>query len=76
MKSILPGSRHNVGESSYDFDFALVKTTPIGRRASGLERVDLQFRGDEGSSLWTLRGALTCWRESKDSAGYCSDFLI
>ena len=46
MKSILPGSRHNVGESSYDFDFALVKTTPIGRRASGLERVDLQFRGD------------------------------
>jgi len=23
-----------------------MKTTPIGRRASGLERVDLQFRGD------------------------------
>src|SRR4051812_16446594 len=34
------------GPAYYDFDFALMKTTPIGRRASGLERVDLQFRGD------------------------------
>jgi hypothetical protein len=29
-----------------DFDFALIKTTPIGHRESGLERADLQFRGE------------------------------
>ncbi len=34
------------GPAYYDFDFALIKTTPIGRRASGLERADLQFRGE------------------------------
>jgi hypothetical protein len=34
------------GPAYYDFDFALIKTTPIGHRESGLERVDLQFRGE------------------------------
>src|SRR6185437_48174 len=34
------------GPAYYDFDYALIKTTPIGRRASGLERMDLQFRGE------------------------------
>jgi hypothetical protein len=34
------------GPAYYDFDFALIKTTPIGHRASGLERADLQFRGE------------------------------
>jgi hypothetical protein len=34
------------GPAYYDFDYALIKTTPIGRRRSGLERMDLQFRGE------------------------------
>ena len=34
------------GPAYYDFDFALIKTTPIGHRESGLERADLQFRGE------------------------------
>jgi hypothetical protein len=34
------------GPAYYNFDFALIKTTPIGRRGSGLERVDLQFRAE------------------------------
>jgi hypothetical protein len=34
------------GPAYYDFDFALIKTTPIGRRDSGLERADLQFRAE------------------------------
>ncbi len=34
------------GPAYYDFDYALIKTTPIGRRPSGLERADLQFRGE------------------------------
>jgi hypothetical protein len=34
------------GPAYYDFDYALIKTTPIGRRQSGLERMDLQFRGE------------------------------
>ncbi len=34
------------GPAYYDFDYALIKTTPIGHRASGLERMDLQFRGE------------------------------
>jgi hypothetical protein len=34
------------GPAYYDFDFALIKTTPIGRRSSGLERADLQLRGE------------------------------
>ncbi|MGC2638024.1 MAG: TonB-dependent receptor [Acidobacteriaceae bacterium] len=34
------------GPAYYDFDYALIKTTPIGRRRSGLERTDLQFRGE------------------------------
>ena len=34
------------GPAYYDFDYALIKTTPIGRRQSGLERSDLQFRGE------------------------------
>ncbi|MFZ0661540.1 MAG: TonB-dependent receptor [Acidobacteriaceae bacterium] len=32
------------GPAYYDFDFALIKSTPIGHRASGVERADLQFR--------------------------------
>ena len=31
---------------AYNFDFALIKPTAIGRRISGLERADLQFRGE------------------------------
>ncbi|HEX4037328.1 MAG TPA: carboxypeptidase regulatory-like domain-containing protein [Acidobacteriaceae bacterium] len=34
------------GPAYYDFDYALIKTTPVGRRKSGLERADLQFRGE------------------------------
>lgn len=34
------------GPAYYDFDSSVIKTTPIGRRASGLERMDLQFRGE------------------------------
>jgi hypothetical protein len=34
------------GPAYYDFDFALIKDTPFGKRASGAERVDLQFRGE------------------------------
>jgi Carboxypeptidase regulatory-like domain len=34
------------GPAYYDFDFALIKTTPIGHRENGLERADLQFRGE------------------------------
>ena len=32
------------GPAFYNFDFAFIKDTPFGRRASGAERVDLQFR--------------------------------
>ena len=34
------------GPAYYDFDFALIKDTPFGRRVSGAERMDLQFRGE------------------------------
>jgi hypothetical protein len=34
------------GPAYYDFDYALIKTTPFGHRASGLERADVQFRGE------------------------------
>jgi Carboxypeptidase regulatory-like domain len=34
------------GPAYYDFDYALIKTTPVGRRSSGLERADVQFRGE------------------------------
>jgi len=34
------------GPAYYDFDFSLIKTTPIGHRESGLERADLQFRAE------------------------------
>jgi hypothetical protein len=34
------------GPAYYDFDFALIKDTPFGRRKSGAERVDMQFRGE------------------------------
>ncbi len=34
------------GPAYYNFDYALIKTTPIGRRQSGLERADIQFRGE------------------------------
>jgi Carboxypeptidase regulatory-like domain len=34
------------GPAYYDFDYALIKTTPIGHRGNGLEREDLQFRGE------------------------------
>ena len=32
------------GPAYYNYDFALIKDTPFGRRKSGAERVDLQFR--------------------------------
>lgn len=34
------------GPAYYDFDFALIKTTPMGHRESGLERADVQFRAE------------------------------
>jgi hypothetical protein len=34
------------GPAYYDYDFALIKDTPFGRRASGAERMDIQFRGE------------------------------
>ena len=34
------------GPAYYDFDYAVIKDTPFGRRSSGAERVDLQFRGE------------------------------
>jgi hypothetical protein len=34
------------GPAYYDFDFAMIKDTPFGRRASGAERMDVQFRGE------------------------------
>ncbi len=34
------------GPAFYNFDFALIKDTPFGRRKSGAERMDLQFRGE------------------------------
>ncbi len=34
------------GPAYYDYDFALIKSTPIGHRSSGIERTDLQFRAE------------------------------
>jgi Carboxypeptidase regulatory-like domain len=34
------------GPAYYDFDYAVLKSTPIGHRSSGLERTDLQFRAE------------------------------
>lgn len=34
------------GPAYYDYDFALIKDTPFGRRFSGAERFDVQFRGE------------------------------
>jgi len=34
------------GPAYYDFDFAFIKDTPFGRRKSGAELVDLQFRSE------------------------------
>jgi hypothetical protein len=34
------------GPAYYDFDYSLIKTTPIGHRRSGLEGADLQFRAE------------------------------
>jgi hypothetical protein len=34
------------GPAFYNFDFALIKDTPFGRRKSGAERVDVQFRSE------------------------------
>ena len=34
------------GPAYHNFDFALIKDTPFGRRKSGAERVDIQFRGE------------------------------
>ncbi len=34
------------GPAFYDFDFSLVKDTPVGRRKSGSELVDVQFRSE------------------------------
>lgn len=41
-----PGRNNFRGPAYYDFDYALIKTTAIGRRRSGLERADVQFRGE------------------------------
>lgn len=34
------------GPAFYDYDFAMIKDTPFGRRQSGVERMDVQFRGE------------------------------
>jgi Carboxypeptidase regulatory-like domain len=34
------------GPAYYDYDFALIKDTPLGRRSSGIELIDLQFRSE------------------------------
>jgi len=34
------------GPAYYDYDFALIKDTPFGRRKSGAEGIDLQFRSE------------------------------
>ncbi len=34
------------GPAFYNFDFALIKDTPFGRRKSGAERMDIQFRSE------------------------------
>jgi len=34
------------GPAYYDYDFALIKDTPFGRRSSGAERIDMQFRAE------------------------------
>jgi len=34
------------GPAYYDFDFALIKSTALGRRTSGIELMDLQFRAE------------------------------
>ncbi|MGC2161871.1 MAG: TonB-dependent receptor [Silvibacterium sp.] len=34
------------GPAYYDFDYALIKSTPFGHRQSGVERADLQFRAE------------------------------
>jgi hypothetical protein len=34
------------GPAYYDFDYALLKSTPVGHRAGGVERADLQFRAE------------------------------
>jgi hypothetical protein len=34
------------GPAYYDYDQAIIKDTPFGTRRSGVERVDLQFRGE------------------------------
>jgi len=34
------------GPAYYDFDYAVIKDTPFGRRASGVERGDVQFRSE------------------------------
>jgi hypothetical protein len=34
------------GPAYYDYDFALIKSTPFGHRKSGVERADLQFRSE------------------------------
>ncbi|HEY1577184.1 MAG TPA: TonB-dependent receptor [Terracidiphilus sp.] len=34
------------GPAFYNFDFAFIKDTPFGRRGSGAERMDLQFRAE------------------------------
>lgn len=34
------------GPAFYDFDFAMIKDTPLGERRSGAEMVDLQFRSE------------------------------
>jgi hypothetical protein len=34
------------GPAYYDFDFALIKSTPFGHRSSGIEWMDLQFRAE------------------------------
>jgi hypothetical protein len=34
------------GPAYYDYDFALIKDTPFGRRPGGAERMDMQLRGE------------------------------
>ena len=69
------------GPAYYDFDYALIKTTPIGHRQSGLEKADLQFRGrvlqpvqhgEYGAAREHHQG-LRVWRDQQNRRNVAAD---
>ncbi len=72
------------GPAFYDFDFALIKDTPFGRRKSGAERVDLQFRS-EFFNLFNIvnmglpaniHQRLRLWRDLEDRRQLAADSVL